>query len=386
VPNLVITSVGDNGKVALHNGSAGTVQLVADVAGYFLSGAPTLTGTFRSLDPSRLLDTRSGLGADRVAVAAGATAYLEVLGHGGVPASGVSAVAVNVTVTGPAKPGFVRVYADGTAPPGGSNLNFTAGQTAANLVIAPVGANGKVALRNLSGGTVHFIADLSGWFAESPGQVTGVTGISGTVTDAGGALSGVERFLVTLTSASIGGSGQAIAFADGMYSTSGLPPAADYVVCFSAFGDVGYAEECFDNQPITGTPTPVAVTSGAMTTGIDAALTTWGSISGTVTEAGGQQHGPANVAVLISSVSTGASEISTTAADGSHSSNGLPSASDYAVCFFSASNTAGGSTDMTGYANQCYLNQPISGGTPTPVTVTAGVDIAGINPALSAAG
>jgi len=40
VPNLVIAPVGANGKVALFNGSGGTIQLVADVAGYYLAGTP----------------------------------------------------------------------------------------------------------------------------------------------------------------------------------------------------------------------------------------------------------------------------------------------------------------------------------------------------------
>jgi hypothetical protein len=37
VPNLVVAPVGSNGKVALFNGSGGSVQLIADVSGYFLS-------------------------------------------------------------------------------------------------------------------------------------------------------------------------------------------------------------------------------------------------------------------------------------------------------------------------------------------------------------
>lgn len=36
VPNLVLAPVGANGMVDLYNGSAGTIQLVADVCGYYL--------------------------------------------------------------------------------------------------------------------------------------------------------------------------------------------------------------------------------------------------------------------------------------------------------------------------------------------------------------
>ncbi|MFW5471629.1 hypothetical protein ACOCJ4_16465 [Knoellia sp. CPCC 206435] len=164
VPNLVVAPVGANGKVALFNGSSGTVHLIGDSSGYFVAGNPTLPGTYGTLAPSRLLDTRSGVGAPKAAVAAGGTVHLQVTGRGGVPASGVSAVVLNVTATAPTAGGYVTVFADGTTRPTASNLNFVAGQTVPNLVVAPVGANGKVALFNGSSGTVHLIGDSSGYF------------------------------------------------------------------------------------------------------------------------------------------------------------------------------------------------------------------------------
>src|SRR5450631_2277679 len=155
VPNLVIAPVGTNGKVALYNGSAGTTQLVADVFGYYLSGTPSVPGAYGSLTPTRLLDTRTGLGAAKAPVGPGAAVHLQVLGRGGVPAAGVSAVVLNVTVTGPTASGVVSVYADQTTRPTASNLNYVKAQTVPNLVIAPVGTNGKVALYNGSAGTTQ---------------------------------------------------------------------------------------------------------------------------------------------------------------------------------------------------------------------------------------
>jgi alpha-tubulin suppressor-like RCC1 family protein len=147
---------------------AAAVLLVSGMVG--LSPAPTAlastvtTGGFTSLAPSRLLDTRIGVGAIKAAAVAGGTVHLQVAGRGGVPASGVSAVVLNVTVTAPATAGFLTVYGDGTALPGASNLNFVKSQSVPNLVIAPVGANGKVALFNGSGGTVQLVADVSGYY------------------------------------------------------------------------------------------------------------------------------------------------------------------------------------------------------------------------------
>jgi hypothetical protein len=164
VPNLVIAPVGTDGNVDLYNGSPGTTQLVADVSGYFLAGTPTASGAFVSLAPARLLDTRSGLGAPTGAVAPSGTVSLPVAGQGEVPASGVSAVVLNVTVAEPTASGYVTVFGDGRTRPTASNLNFVRGQVVPNLAVAPVGANGKVDLYNGSPGTTQLVADVSGYF------------------------------------------------------------------------------------------------------------------------------------------------------------------------------------------------------------------------------
>ncbi len=162
VPNVVIAPVGADGKVDFYNGSTGTVQVVADVSGWFSSGTPA-AGGLSPLSPARVMDTRSGVGASGP-VAARGTVQLSVLGHGGVPVSGVAAVVLNVTVTEPRAAGYLTVFPDGTARPSTSNLNYVAGQTVPNVVIAPVGADGKVDFYNGSTGTVQVVADVSGYF------------------------------------------------------------------------------------------------------------------------------------------------------------------------------------------------------------------------------
>jgi hypothetical protein len=94
VPNLALVTVGGNGKLALHVAMAGTVQLVVDVQGYYLAGAATERGALTPLTPSRLLDSRYGVGVTRGPVSGRATVRLRVSGRGGVPA-GVSAVVLN---------------------------------------------------------------------------------------------------------------------------------------------------------------------------------------------------------------------------------------------------------------------------------------------------
>lgn len=173
IPNLVTVKVSGDGRVTLANNSARGVHLIADVAGYYLAGAPTVAGAFVSLDPARLLDTRFGIGAHQAPVAANGTLSLQTTGRGGVPSSGVSAVVVNVTVTGPRAGGFLTVYPSGDTPPNASNLNFTAGQSIPNLVTVQVGGDGKINLRNSSGGSVDLIADVAGYYLAGSPNVPG---------------------------------------------------------------------------------------------------------------------------------------------------------------------------------------------------------------------
>jgi WD40 repeat protein len=155
----VIAPLSSDGKVHFYNGSPGTVQLIADVSGYYLSGTPG-GGGFTSVTPTRLLDTRanpSPLGALQ-------SLSLPVAGQGPVPPAGVSAVALNVTVVAPTSAGYITVWGNGANRPEVSNLNFVAGQTVPNLVIAPVASDGTVQLYNGSYGSVQLIVDVSGYF------------------------------------------------------------------------------------------------------------------------------------------------------------------------------------------------------------------------------
>ncbi|WP_370411585.1 hypothetical protein [Streptomyces fradiae] len=158
--NLVTVSV-RNGVVDLRN-SVSTVDLVADVAGYYTAEAGQ-GSALTPIAPTRFLDTRNGTGAAKARVGAGGTVKLKVAGVHGVPATGVTAVVMNVTAVAPTNSGFVTVFPDGSPLPAVSNINYTAGRTLPNLVVVPV-LNGTVDLRN-SAGTVDLLADVTGYFS-----------------------------------------------------------------------------------------------------------------------------------------------------------------------------------------------------------------------------
>ena len=172
VSNVVEVPVSAAGKVDLHVAGSGTVQLVVDISGYYLAGPTSAPGSFAPVTPARLLDTRVGNGATRAPVAAGHILALTVAGRGGLPSSGVTAVALNVTATGSTGAGLITVYADGTLPKT-SNVNYPTGQTVANLVIAPVSADGTVDLHVTGTGTVQLIADVVGYYRAGVGSAAG---------------------------------------------------------------------------------------------------------------------------------------------------------------------------------------------------------------------
>ncbi|NMM33673.1 MAG: DUF1524 domain-containing protein, partial [Phycicoccus sp.] len=118
-------------------------------------------------------DTRTGLGAPKAVVGPGRSVTLQVTGRGGVPAAGVSAVVLNVTITAAIKPGYVQVYPTDLGVVGASsNLNVErVGQTIPNLVTVPLGNGGRVTLYTQGGG--HLLADVFGYYAQSGPTATG---------------------------------------------------------------------------------------------------------------------------------------------------------------------------------------------------------------------
>jgi hypothetical protein len=156
VPNAVIASVSNTGKVCFY--VYGEAHILADVSGYFDSSLTALSA------PARLLDTRGSGNKVGKTDGSGVAYELTVAGASGLPASGISNIALNVTVVdGEATDvgGYVTVYPCGTRP-NSSNLNFVNGQTVPNAVIASVSNTGKVCFYVY--GKAHLLVDAAGYF------------------------------------------------------------------------------------------------------------------------------------------------------------------------------------------------------------------------------
>lgn len=159
--NLVTVKIGAGGKVSFFTQSG--AHLVADVLGYYAPATGT-AGRFTAMAPARLIDTRT-----TTKVGQFETVNVAVLGQGGVPATGVSAVLVNLAATEATARGFVTAYASGTPRPNTSNLNLEmAGSTASNLTVVPVGADGAITVFSQTG--AHIVVDVAGWYSDASGK------------------------------------------------------------------------------------------------------------------------------------------------------------------------------------------------------------------------
>ena len=156
-PNLVVSKVGADGRIQLATGGA-FADVLVDLQGWFAKG-----GGYRSIGPTRLLDTRSTKtrvkAGDIVDVATNLTA-----GQGAI---------VNVTGVNPTSAGFITVWPSGASKPETSNLNLAAGETAANLAIVAVGAGGKLSFA--ASMTTDLVVDIMGAVSASDFRPVGPT-------------------------------------------------------------------------------------------------------------------------------------------------------------------------------------------------------------------
>lgn len=185
IPNAVVAKIGAGGSVCLYTSAA--THLIVDIAGYFADQSVVVP----LATPARLLDTRAdGITFDGAFARGGlrptgGTLQLSIAGRANVPA-GASSVILNVTVDGPQVGGFATVYPTGVGQPNASNLNYIAGQTVPNAVIARLGAGGSVCV--FTSGATHLIVDVAGY-------------ITGPAPDASGAACPADPVVPTTTAA-----------------------------------------------------------------------------------------------------------------------------------------------------------------------------------------
>jgi hypothetical protein len=165
--------------VALSSGalcvvSSAATEVLVDAFGFMRSGS------IRSLNPARLLDTRSGLGAPAGRLASGSTTRLQVTGRGNVPPRAIGAT-VNVVAVDGRGDGFVTIWScDGSAPEA-STINVWPGITRSNQATIALDGAGMMCIRpsTANGSSIDVVLDVVGYVAgpntPEPGPTTTTT-------------------------------------------------------------------------------------------------------------------------------------------------------------------------------------------------------------------
>ncbi|MEY2444718.1 MAG: hypothetical protein QOE00_1298 [Ilumatobacteraceae bacterium] len=175
-PNFAIVPLGQ-GSISVFIPGGGNV--VVDAMGYFLPSGSTAAGRFVPLNPHRVLDTRPATAGPVPAgwtphqPAAGESVRIDVPADAGVPATGVSALVVNVTATEPVGAGFMQALPSGASPGQTSNVNYAAGETTATHAVVPLGAGGTISV--FTSNAAHIVVDVMGYITDTT-AAAGTTG------------------------------------------------------------------------------------------------------------------------------------------------------------------------------------------------------------------
>ena len=167
ISNLVVTQVNAAGQVEFYVHA--DTHIVIDVVGWYASPTGSNAGMFNALSPGRLIDTRDPA-VPAIGGGAAGTA-IQVAGQQGVPATGATAVVVNITATGQNGAGFIKAYPDqdpGTPRPASVNLNYPASGDLSGLSVVKLGADGKI--RVYSNVTTDVVIDVFGWYSTPSGS------------------------------------------------------------------------------------------------------------------------------------------------------------------------------------------------------------------------
>jgi hypothetical protein len=144
-----------------------TLFVVSAVVLFSAATASAQTGPFSffAVAPCRVVDTRNPVSTNGGPVMGqGGQRNFAIRNNCGVPA-GAAAVSLNVTVAGATTGSFLTIWPAGTTRPVVSTINFTQNDPSlANGAIVGLGAGSPDLSVFNSGGSVHVIIDITGFF------------------------------------------------------------------------------------------------------------------------------------------------------------------------------------------------------------------------------
>jgi len=163
--DFVVSKLGTNGQVSIHNNGAAAATIYVDASGYYLDvGSTTPGSTYVPLRPARITSAAS--------VCAGCSIAVAPLGRGGIPTSDVSAVLAHVIVRNTTTSGgLVTVYPEGATPPGTTDVLFGTDYYYTNMVAAKLSGAGSFRVWASAAATVY--VDVVGYLQAPAGTAAG---------------------------------------------------------------------------------------------------------------------------------------------------------------------------------------------------------------------
>jgi hypothetical protein len=151
ISSFTTVRIGPSGKVGVY--LSVTAHVIVDIYGYWLPATSSASGRYVA-EPftRRLLDTRTTAGGKR---RLNANEVRTVA----TQRPGATAAIVNITSVQPTAAGWITAY--GATLPSTSTLNFTGGETRANLAIVPLSADGTLRIKPST--STHVLVDIVGY-------------------------------------------------------------------------------------------------------------------------------------------------------------------------------------------------------------------------------
>lgn len=178
-----------SGAVTFFNGSSAGIRVVANVFGYYRSGAASVPGSFVPVTPTNLYDSA----VDGGSIPAHGTvnpAAVSAPARANAWTDGRSALVVAVAVVNPTTSGYLIAYSAQTTRPGAANLDFSPARLTLNGAAVQVTDAGDIALYNGSSGAIRAVVNLFGYYLDGPASPLHWSGP--TTLDAGGTVTSVS--------------------------------------------------------------------------------------------------------------------------------------------------------------------------------------------------
>jgi hypothetical protein len=162
--NRVVVPLSGGGGITVYSSQSSDV--VVDVSGYYSDAGGSGSLSSAGSTPMRICDTRTASPLNQCTghtITQGGILTVNAAGLAGVPATGATAVVVNLTGVDPSQQTFLTVFPQAPRPDV-SDLNPAPMTVRANLVVATLSPTGTISIYNNTG-SINVVVDVLGWYS-----------------------------------------------------------------------------------------------------------------------------------------------------------------------------------------------------------------------------